>query len=74
MRKPPPNVLKLPLHVRAELALKAAVEQVMEEHAREGRSVFVWRDGKVVEITGAQLRKELRKERKRNAKGRKTKS
>ncbi len=36
MKKPPQNVLELPLIERAELALKAAVEKVMEEHAREG--------------------------------------
>jgi hypothetical protein len=59
MKKPPPDVLKLPLEVRAEMALKAAVEKLIEEHAREGRSIFVWEDGKVVEITGDELRKEL---------------
>ena len=32
MTKPPANVLELPLHVRAEMALKAAVEKVIVEH------------------------------------------
>jgi hypothetical protein len=50
MRKPPPNVFELPLHVRAEMALKAAVEKVIEKAAREGRSIFIWEDGKVVEF------------------------
>jgi hypothetical protein len=36
MRKPPANVLGLPLEVGAEMALEAAVEKVMEERAREG--------------------------------------
>jgi hypothetical protein len=56
MRNPPPNVLQLPLEVRAEMALKAAVEKLIEEHARQGRSIYVWQDGKVVEITAEELR------------------
>jgi hypothetical protein len=56
MKKPPPNVLELPLEVRAEMALQAAVENLIEEHARDGRSIFVWRDGKVVEISAEELR------------------
>jgi hypothetical protein len=56
MKKPPANVLELPLLERAELALKSAVEKVMEEHAREGFPVYVWRDGKVVEISAEELR------------------
>jgi hypothetical protein len=55
MRKPPANVLELPLEVRAEMALKAAVENLIEEHAREGRSIIVWEDGKVVEVPAAEL-------------------
>ena len=57
MRKPPPNALELPLVERALMALQAAVEGVMEEHAREGRPVYVWQDGKVVEISADELRK-----------------
>jgi hypothetical protein len=56
VKKPPANVLKLPLEVRAEMALKAAVERLIEEHAREGRSIFIWEDGKVVEVTAEELR------------------
>jgi hypothetical protein len=56
MKKPPPNVLELPLEVRAEMALKAAVEKLIEDHAREGRSIFIWQDGKVVEISAEELR------------------
>jgi hypothetical protein len=50
---------QLPLEVRAEMALKSAVEQLIEEHAREGRSIFVWEDGKVLEITAEELRADL---------------
>ena len=57
MRKPPPNVLELPVHVRAEMALKAAVERVIEEATRDGRSIFIWEDGKVVEFFPRDSRK-----------------
>lgn len=53
---PSENVLKLPLVERAEMALKAAVEKAMEEHAREGFPVYIWRDGKIVEISAEELK------------------
>jgi hypothetical protein len=56
MRIPPPNVLELPLEERAFMALEAAVERAMEEHARAGHSVYVERDGKIVEVTAEELR------------------
>jgi hypothetical protein len=56
MKPLPPNILKLPLEVRAEMALRAGVEKLIEEHAREGRSIYVWEDGKVVEISAEELR------------------
>lgn len=68
MKKPPRNVLKLPLEVRAEMALKAAVEKLIEEHAREGRSIFVCRNEKVVEVTAKELRSRLRSRRKSRSK------
>lgn len=40
MTKPPANVLELPLHVRGEMALKAAVEKVIVEHARQGLPIY----------------------------------
>ena len=59
MKKPPANVLELPLEIRAEMALKAAVEKVMEEHAREGLPIYIWRDGRVVEVPAEELRMRL---------------
>jgi hypothetical protein len=56
MTKPPANVLDLPLEQRAEMALKAAVEEVIVEHARRGLPIYIWRDGKVVEIPPDELR------------------
>jgi hypothetical protein len=57
MIKPPPNVLDLPLEERALMALEAAVEKVIEEHAREGLPLYIWRDGKVVAVPAEELRK-----------------
>ena len=37
IKKPPRSILKLPLHVRAEMAMKAAVKEAIAEHARQGR-------------------------------------
>lgn len=58
MTKPPANVLELPLEERAEMALKAAVEKVIVEHARQGLPVYIWRDGAVVKLSPEQLRTE----------------
>jgi hypothetical protein len=44
------------LEQRAEMALKVAVEKVIVEHARQGMPIYVWRDGKVVEIPPDALR------------------
>ena len=59
MKKPPANVLELPLPERALMALEAAVEKVMEEHAREGLPIYVLRDGKVVKVAPEELRIQL---------------
>ncbi len=56
MIKPPPNILELPLADRGLLALQAAVEKVIEEHAREGLPLYFWRDGKIVAVPAEELR------------------
>jgi len=58
MTKPPVNVLELPLEQRAEMALKAAVEKVIVEHARKGLPIYIWREGNVVELSPEELRVE----------------
>jgi hypothetical protein len=58
LTKPPANILELPLAQRAEMALKAAVEKVVEEHVRDGRPLCIWRDGKVVEVSAQELREQ----------------
>ena len=42
------EILNLPLHKRAEIALREAVRKVIEENARDHQPVYIWRDGKVV--------------------------
>jgi hypothetical protein len=56
MKPPPANVLELPLHVRAEMALKEAVEEAIEEHIRAGRPIYVWSDGRVVKVSPEELK------------------
>ena len=55
MIKSPPNVLDLPLLDRAQMAMDAAVEKVIEEHARKGLPLYIWRDGKVVAVQAKEL-------------------
>lgn len=59
MTEPPTNVLELPLEQRAEMALKAAVERVIVEHARQGLPIYVWRDGREKQfVAGANERRQ----------------
>jgi hypothetical protein len=53
MKTPPPtkeSLKGIPINVRAEMALKEAVADAIAEHKRMGRSIVVWRDGKVVKV------------------------
>jgi hypothetical protein len=56
MTKLPAHILNLPIEERAEMALKAAVQKMIKEHARQGLPICVWRDGAVVEIPADELR------------------
>ena len=58
MTKPPTNILELPLEERAEMALKAAVKKVNVDHARQGLPIYIWREGKVTELSPEELRAE----------------
>ncbi len=40
----------LTLHEKAELAMKKAVEKVVEQHKKEGRPLAVWENGRVKRI------------------------
>jgi hypothetical protein len=39
---------RIPLSVRAEMALKEAVAEALAEHKLRGHPIAIWRDGKVV--------------------------
>jgi len=45
---------KKTLQQKAFKALKEAVREVVEEHKRTGRSLAVWRNGRVVKISASQ--------------------
>jgi len=51
MSKPSRDVLRLPLERRAEIAFKVAVAKAIDEHARLGFPIYIWRDGKVTEVS-----------------------
>jgi len=49
------EILALPLHVRAEMAMRAAVKKLVRERLRDGSPVYIWRDGQVVALQGQEL-------------------
>jgi hypothetical protein len=55
----PKHILELPIEERALLALRAAVNKAIEEHAREGLPMYVWRDEKVVAVPAEELLKKI---------------
>lgn len=58
MNRVPKSVLRLPLEKRAEIAFKEAVEEVVDEHARLGLPLYIWRDGKVVGLSAQEVRRD----------------
>lgn len=40
---------------KAEKALKEAVREVIEEHRRLGRPLYIWRNGKVAKVSADEL-------------------
>ena len=55
---PSADILALPLHVRAEMAMKAAFEKLVRERLRDG-SPYSWHDGKVVAVQPEELKEFL---------------
>ncbi|HMD86355.1 MAG TPA: hypothetical protein VKO18_16830 [Terriglobia bacterium] len=55
MKGPPENLADLPLEKRALLALRAAVKKAIAERIREGLPVYIWSDGRVVDISARRL-------------------
>jgi hypothetical protein len=58
MTRLPENVTELPLEVRAEMAFKSAVEEVLIESARQGLPMYIWRDGQVIALPQKELEAE----------------
>lgn len=56
MKRASKRVLRLPLEKRAEMAFKEAVEEVIDEHARLGLPLHIWRNGKVVALSAQEVR------------------
>jgi hypothetical protein len=65
MSKPSRNVMRLPLEKRAEIAFKIAVANAIDEHVRLGLPIYIWRNGKVVELSPMKARGSLKLNRKR---------
>lgn len=51
------NILRLPMEKRAELAFREAVSELIAEHARLGRPLYIGRNGKVVKLSPSQVRR-----------------
>ena len=45
----------LSLQDKAELALKKAIREVVEQHKQSGRPLAVWRNGKVIKIPASRV-------------------
>jgi hypothetical protein len=43
--------MRLPIEQRAEMAFKAAVAKAIDEHARLGLPVYIWRNERVVKLS-----------------------
>jgi hypothetical protein len=60
MGKPSKDVLQLPIEERAEIAFKVAVAKAIDEHARLGLPVYIWRNRKVVKLSPKKTRNSSR--------------
>ncbi len=49
------------LNVKAEKAMKEAVAETIQDHARTGDPIVIWRNGKVVWVPAKQLLQPQRK-------------
>ena len=50
------DILRLPMEVRAEMAFREAVEEVIDEHARLNLPLYIWRNGKVMALSARKIR------------------
>ena len=49
------------INIKAEKALKKAVAKTIQDHARTGDPIVIWRNGKVIWVPARQLRQQHRK-------------
>ncbi|MGA9305872.1 MAG: hypothetical protein WBW31_10775 [Candidatus Sulfotelmatobacter sp.] len=56
MKRTRERILRLPLEKRAELAMREAVDGVIDEHAHLGLPLYIGRDGKVVKLSPTKVR------------------
>ena len=45
----------IPLEIRAEEAMKRAVEKAIADHRRTGDPIVIWKEGKVIRVQADQL-------------------
>ncbi|MEK0193465.1 MAG: hypothetical protein EAZ78_12980 [Oscillatoriales cyanobacterium] len=45
----------LKLYEKIDAGVKAAIAEAIEKHRRLGQSISVWRDGKIVTLTAAEI-------------------
>ena len=55
MKKERKSMSDIPLEIRAEEALKEAVNEAISAHKRDGDPIVVWQDGKVVKVAADQI-------------------
>ena len=53
------------IHVKAEKAMKEAVAETIQDHARTGDPLAIWRNGKVVWIPAKTLIRQQARDRKK---------
>lgn len=45
----------LKLYEKIDAGVKAAIAEAIEKHRRLGQSISIWRDGKIVTLTAAEI-------------------
>jgi len=45
----------IPIEIRAEEAMKKAVEKAIKDHRRTGDPIVIWKEGKVIRVPADQL-------------------
>ncbi len=46
---------RITLQDKAELAMKSAIRQVVEDHKKSGRPLAVWKNGRTIQISPDKL-------------------